>query len=139
MNVFSHDNRPTRRAAEERRATTAATSRLRPSAGVAANRSSRWISLGQVTPARARFQDPENAVDDVSIGTRGRPPARERRGRGRCGSIFAHCASVSRTLRLATSTFQAPSGQDRRVRTRSRDLALCMSNGETTVIGTRTD
>jgi hypothetical protein len=36
--------------------------------------------------------------------TRGRPPVRERRGRGRCGAIFAHCASVSRTLRLATLT-----------------------------------
>ena len=36
--------------------------------------------------------------------TRGRPPLRERCGRGRCGSIFVHCASVSRTLRLATST-----------------------------------
>jgi hypothetical protein len=36
--------------------------------------------------------------------TRGRPPRRERRVRGRCGSIFAHCASVSRTSRLATST-----------------------------------
>jgi hypothetical protein len=36
--------------------------------------------------------------------TRGRPPLRERRGRGRCGSILAHCASVSRTLRLATRT-----------------------------------
>jgi hypothetical protein len=31
--------------------------------------------------------------------TRGRPPLRDRRGRGRCGSIFAHCASVSRMLR----------------------------------------
>ena len=36
--------------------------------------------------------------------TRGRPPLRERRRRGRCGSILAHCASVSRTLRLGTST-----------------------------------
>ncbi len=35
---------------------------------------------------------------------RGRPPVRERRGRGRCRSIWAHCASVTRTLRLATST-----------------------------------
>ena len=36
--------------------------------------------------------------------TRGRPPVRERRGRGRCGSILAHCASVTRTLGLGTST-----------------------------------
>lgn len=35
---------------------------------------------------------------------RGRPPLRERRGRGRCGSIFAHCASVSRMLRLRMCT-----------------------------------
>jgi hypothetical protein len=36
--------------------------------------------------------------------TRGRPPFGERRGRGRCGSILAHCASVTRTLGLGTST-----------------------------------
>jgi hypothetical protein len=36
--------------------------------------------------------------------TRGRPPCGDRRGRGRCGSILAHCASVSDTLRLGTST-----------------------------------
>ena len=36
--------------------------------------------------------------------TRGRPPLRERRLRGRCGSILAHCASVSRTVRLPTLT-----------------------------------
>jgi hypothetical protein len=36
--------------------------------------------------------------------TRGRPPFDERRGRGRCGSILAHCASVTRTLGLGTST-----------------------------------
>lgn len=36
--------------------------------------------------------------------TRGRPPRGDRRGRGRCGSILAHCASVSDTLRLGTST-----------------------------------
>jgi hypothetical protein len=36
--------------------------------------------------------------------TRGRPPWGERRGRGRCGSILAHCASVTRTLGLGTST-----------------------------------
>jgi hypothetical protein len=36
--------------------------------------------------------------------TRGRPPLGERRGRGRCGSILAHCASVNDTLRLGTST-----------------------------------
>jgi hypothetical protein len=35
---------------------------------------------------------------------RGRPPLRERRGRGRCGSMWTHCASVTRTLRLAMST-----------------------------------
>jgi hypothetical protein len=35
---------------------------------------------------------------------RGRPPLRERRGRGRCASMWAHCASVNRTLGLATST-----------------------------------
>jgi len=35
---------------------------------------------------------------------RGRPPLRERRGRGSCGSMRAHCASVTRTLGLATST-----------------------------------
>ena len=36
--------------------------------------------------------------------TRGRPPLRERRVRGRHGSILAHCASVTRILGLATST-----------------------------------
>lgn len=36
--------------------------------------------------------------------TRGRPPFGNRRGRGRCGSILAHCASVNDTLRLGTST-----------------------------------
>ena len=38
----------------------------------------------------------------------GRPPRRLRGSRGRSGSILAHCASVTRTLRLATS---ATSGQ----------------------------
>jgi hypothetical protein len=36
--------------------------------------------------------------------TRGRPPFGERRARGRCGSIFAHCASVNRTLRWRMRT-----------------------------------
>ena len=38
----------------------------------------------------------------------GRPPLRVRGSRGRSGSILAHCAPVTRTLRLATS---ATSGQ----------------------------
>lgn len=38
------------------------------------------------------------------VSTRGRPPRGDRTDAGRCGSIFAHCASVSRTLRLGMRT-----------------------------------
>lgn len=52
--------------------------------------------------------------------TRGRPPRGERRARGRCGSIFAHCASVSRTLRLRTRTSgQCSTGTARKVQVRN--------------------
>jgi hypothetical protein len=40
----------------------------------------------------------------------GRPPRRLRGSRGRSGSILAHCASVTRTLRLATSATSGPCG-----------------------------
>ena len=40
----------------------------------------------------------------------GRPPRRLRGSRGRCGSILAHCASVTRTLRLATSATSGSCG-----------------------------
>lgn len=57
--------------------------------------------------------------------TRGRPPFTERRGRGRCGSILTHCASVSRTLRLATST----SGQRSTARREKVQVLIASVNG----------
>jgi hypothetical protein len=48
-------------------------------------------------------------------GTRGRPPSRERGLRGRCGSIAAHCASVSRTLRWRMRTSGQCSTRNRAV------------------------
>jgi hypothetical protein len=53
----------------------------------------------------------------------GRPPCRVRGSRGRSGSILAHCASVTRTLRLATSATSGQCG----TATREKVQGLCAS------------
>jgi hypothetical protein len=105
MNVFSHDNRP--RASSWPRNARHICSHV-PSSSQRRSRRQQVEPLGYPS-GRSRQRAPVLRTQRMPsttsrLATRGRPPARERRGRGRCGSIFAHCASVSRTLRLATST-----------------------------------
>jgi hypothetical protein len=105
MNVFSHDSRP--QASSWPRNARHSCSHV-PSSSHRRSRRQHVEPLGYPS-GRSRQRAPVFRTQRMPsttsrFATRGRPPARERRGRGRCGSIFAHCASVSRTLRLATGT-----------------------------------
>ena len=105
MNVFSHRSRP--RASSWPRSARHIASQV-PS-------SSHWRSRRQqVEPlgyplGRSRHRAPVFRTQRIPsttsrLLTRGRPPFGERRDSGRCRSIWAHCASVTRTLGLGTST-----------------------------------
>ena len=105
MNVFSHRKRP--RASSWPRKARHSRSHV-PSTSHARSRRQHVDPLGypsgrsrQRAPVFKTQRMPSTAARSV---TRGRPPLPDRRVRGRCGSILAHCASVNRTLRLATST-----------------------------------
>src|SRR6476646_4252550 len=105
MNVFSHRNRP--RASSWPRKARHSRSHV-PSTSHARSRRQHVDPLGypsgrsrQRAPVFKTQRMPSTAARSV---TRGRPPVLDRRVRGRCGSILVHCASVNRTLRLATST-----------------------------------
>ena len=110
MNTFSHRIRP--RASSWPRNARHMRSQV-PSSSHCRSRRQHVEPLGYPS-GRSRQRAPVRSTQRIPsttsrLLTRGRPPCGERRGRGRCGSILAHCASVSRTLRLATST----SGQSR--------------------------
>jgi hypothetical protein len=105
MNACSHGNRP--RASRWLR--NARHSRIQiPSASQSRSRRQQVLPLGYPS-GRSRHRAPVRSTHRIPsttsrCPTRGRPPVGDRGLRGRCGAIFAHCASVSRTLRLATST-----------------------------------
>jgi hypothetical protein len=105
MNVFSQSSRP--RASRWPRNARHIASQV-PSSSQCRKRRQQVAPLGYPS-GRSRQRAPVLSTQRIPSTTarllmRGRPPVRERRGRGRCGSILAHCASVSRTLRLAIST-----------------------------------
>jgi hypothetical protein len=104
-NTFSHCRRP--RASSSPRKARHIASHV-PSWSQARIRRQQVDPLGYPT-GRSRHRAPVFMTQRIPSTTsrwlmRGRPPLRERRGRGRCGSIAAHCASVTRTLGLRTST-----------------------------------
>jgi hypothetical protein len=105
MNVFSQSSRP--RASSWPRKARHSRSQV-PSSSHWRRRRQQVDPLGYPS-GRSRHRAPVFSTQRIPSTTsrwltRGRPPFRERRGRGRCGSILTHCASVSRTLRLANST-----------------------------------
>jgi hypothetical protein len=105
MNVFSHRSRP--RASSSPRKARHIASHV-PSSSHCRRRRQHVDPLGYPS-GRSRHRAPVFKTQRMPsttsrLLTRGRPPFGERRGRGRCRSIWTHCASVSRTLRLATST-----------------------------------
>ena len=105
MNVFSHCSRP--RASRWPRKARHIRSHV-PSSSHARSRRQQVDPLGYPS-GRSRHRAPVLSTHRIPsttsrCGTRGRPPCRERVGRGRCGSIVAHCASVNRTLRWRMRT-----------------------------------
>jgi hypothetical protein len=105
MNACSHCNRP--RASSWPRNARHSRSQI-PSASQSRRRRQQVLPLGYPS-GRSRHRAPVRSTQRIPsttsrCPTRGRPPLGARGLRGRCGAIFAHCASVSRTLRLATST-----------------------------------
>lgn len=105
MNACSHCNRP--RASSWLRNVRHSRSQT-PSASQSRRRRQQVLPLGYPS-GRSRHRAPVRSTQRIPsttsrCPTRGRPPLGARGLRGRCGAIFAHCASVSRTLRLATST-----------------------------------
>jgi hypothetical protein len=105
MNACSHCNRP--RASSWLRNARHSRSQI-PSASQSRRRRQQVLPLGYPS-GRSRHRAPVRSTQRIPsttsrFATRGRPPLGARGLRGRCGAIFAHCASVSRTLRLATST-----------------------------------
>ena len=105
MNVVSQSSRP--RASSWPRNPRHSASHV-PSSSHRRRRRQQVAPLGYPS-GRSRHRAPVLSTQRIPSTTarllmRGRPPFGERRGRGRCGSILAHCASVTRTLRLGTST-----------------------------------
>ena len=105
MNAFSQRSRP--RASSSPRKARHRASHV-PSSSHSRIRRQQVAPLGYPS-GRSRHRAPVFSTQRIPSMTsrwpmRGRPPVRARRGRGRCRSIWAHCASVTRTLRLATST-----------------------------------
>jgi hypothetical protein len=105
MNVFSHRSRP--RASSWPRKPRHMRSQV-PSSSHCRKRRQQVDPPGYPS-GRSRHRAPVFKTQRIPsttsrLLTRGRPPSGERRGRGRCGSILAHCASVTRTLGLGTST-----------------------------------
>jgi len=105
MNVFSHRSRP--RASRWPRKARHIRSHV-PSSSHARSRRQQVDPLGYPS-GRSRHRAPVLSTHKIPsttsrCGTRGRPPRCERVSRGRCGSIFAHCASVNRTLRWRMRT-----------------------------------
>ena len=105
MNVFSHRSRP--RASSSPRNARHIASHV-PSSSHWRSRRQQVDPLGYPS-GRSRQRAPVFNTQRMPsrtsrLLTRGRPPFGERRPRGRCRSILAHCASVTRTLGLATST-----------------------------------
>jgi hypothetical protein len=109
MNAVSHCNRP-------RSSNSAMNARQRrshvPSSSQRFNRRQHVDGLGY-SAGRSHHRAPVLSTQRMPLMTarlpiQGRPPCPPRGICGRSGSILAHCASVTRTLRLATS---ATSGQ----------------------------
>lgn len=67
-------------------------------------------SLGKSHHRAPAFSTQRMPSITARLPIQGRPPRRLRGKRGRSGSILAHCASVTRTLRLATSATSDPCG-----------------------------
>ena len=105
MNVFSQRSRP--RASSSPRKARHMASHV-PSSSHARSRRQQVDPLGYPS-GKSRHRAPVFKTQRIPsttsrLLTRGRPPFGERRGRGRWRSIWAHCASVTRTLGLGTTT-----------------------------------
>ncbi len=105
MNAVSHCNRP--RASSCAMIARQIRSHV-PSSSQRFNRRQHVDGLGY-SAGRSRHRAPVFSTQRMPSTTarwlaQGRPPRGERGGRGRSGSMWAHCASVNRTPRLATCT-----------------------------------
>lgn len=103
MNAVSHAAAPAHRAPPGTRQTRSQV----PSSSQRFSRRQHVAGLGY-SLGRSRHRAPVFSTHKMPsmtarLPTQGRPPRRLRASRGRCGSILAHCASVTRTPRLAMS------------------------------------
>jgi hypothetical protein len=126
MNACSHCNRP--RASSWLRNARHSCSQM-SWASQSRSRRQQVLPLGYPS-GRSRHRAPVRSTQRIPsttsrFPTRGRPPRADGRVRGRCGAIFAHCASVSRTLRLAITT----SGQGSTAASRQVQVLFTSSPG----------